>query len=87
LAGQWLDRAEALAPSMVWPRVVRVRWLERIAAPHAARLAAIHDLLRLAPGDVFGLRALELLTRAASEETPGQTQASAADVAQTGQFA
>jgi tetratricopeptide (TPR) repeat protein len=84
-ARQWLDRAVALAPSMPWPRILRIRWLDLVGARRETRLAAIQDLLRLSPGDVFGQRALAELSRPTPQEAPAEMQSCSSIVVQAGQ--
>jgi len=58
-----LDQAIALAPQMVWPRLVLAEWLMRADAPLSDRIAAHRDILRLDPGHAGAKVALEMLLR------------------------
>jgi glycosyltransferase involved in cell wall biosynthesis len=65
-AGQTIEQLIGLAPLMPMPRILRVEWLNQVAAPVTARIQACRDLLRLQPSNHEArqlLTSLELLAQ------------------------
>lgn len=69
-ARQFLDRAIAAAPNMVWPRIVLGEWLLKSGASLADCIAAQRDILRMHPQNVQAANNLEALQR---QEQAGAT--------------
>jgi tetratricopeptide (TPR) repeat protein len=67
-AGQAIEQLIGLAPLMPMPRILRVEWLNQIAAPITSRIQACRDLLRLQPGNQEARHLLAGLESLANEK-------------------
>ena len=61
---QRIDRLVAEIPDWPLPRLLRAEWLSRCGAPREDQQRALHDLLRVRPGNRYALVRLQAFAQA-----------------------